>query len=436
MRNELQIQFTGLTLEPLAPWLAESGVIMLPPGVHVWLAKVAQAVDQTGECVGHGGDGCGRTESCPEASIGGPQRTLAMQQMLRSQAQGVRRAVDHVARAACEHVAPTDPVVRPSAEPRGEVLLGLPPAHVQADLRHEGWGGAHLDAVEAGHVDAAAAVECGAHIDVRLVASGVLGPTRGGGRGVGVALDLAVQGVEVGCEAGVARGDVLLVYVVACQGRAPSEEALVAPGAFQTFGDGVGGGFDARVFAGRERGGVACAGPPCADHGHARHTAHVTDDVGQLDVHVGQGLWPVLAAGGRGPKKGVARAQGGPSPTARSGRTEGAVEQPEGVEWLQPLAVGAVGCAAGPVFRVTGVDQVDLQAPRCQDWAQGDPGHPGAGPHHRLNAAGVKPVGQGMEVGRQTGKPAHGLWRAIRRHGDIRFGAAHVNPSGMEVQGR
>ena len=51
MGNELQIQFTGLSLEPVEPLLSEASFIMLHPFVHVLLAKFEHAVDQTGECV-------------------------------------------------------------------------------------------------------------------------------------------------------------------------------------------------------------------------------------------------------------------------------------------------------------------------------------------------------------------------------------------------
>ena len=82
----MQIQFTGLTLEPLEPLLAASGFIMLHPFVHVLLAKFEHAVDQTCKFVGHGGDSFWRAESCPEASIVGPQSTFAVQQILCGQA--------------------------------------------------------------------------------------------------------------------------------------------------------------------------------------------------------------------------------------------------------------------------------------------------------------------------------------------------------------
>jgi hypothetical protein len=61
--NKVESQCSGLALEPLEPLLAESGFIMLHALVDVLVATFAQAVDQTGECVGHGRDGFGRAEA-------------------------------------------------------------------------------------------------------------------------------------------------------------------------------------------------------------------------------------------------------------------------------------------------------------------------------------------------------------------------------------
>ena len=161
MRNELSIECTGLAWQPLQPLLAESGFIMFHAFVHILRAKFEHAVNQRGELVGHGGDGFGGAQAGSQASIVSPQSTVAVQQILSRQAQGVSRAVDHVAGAASEHSATADPVVRTEAKPRSEVFVALPPAQVQADRRDEGWGGEHLDAVDAGEVHAAEAVELG-----------------------------------------------------------------------------------------------------------------------------------------------------------------------------------------------------------------------------------------------------------------------------------
>ena len=152
-----------------------------------------------------------------------------------------------MAGAACEHVAAAKPVVGTQTAPGGAGFCGFPPAHIQADLGAEGVRGEPLEAVKAGQVDATETVALGGQIDVRLVASGFLGSTLGGGRGVGVDLDLAVKGVEVGFDTGVALGDLLPVDFVELQGLAPIETPRFAPVALQAVGEGVGAGVEARV---------------------------------------------------------------------------------------------------------------------------------------------------------------------------------------------
>jgi hypothetical protein len=170
----------------------------------------------------------------------------------------------------------------------------------------------------------------------------------------------------------------------------------------QTCGEGVGASVDAVICEGGEPGRVACASQERAAHGQARHAAEVTDDLGEVDVHVGEGLVPVLEAGGRGADAGIARAPGGPSHPDVIGGTASAVEPPAGVEYLEPLAVGAIGVAAGQVVGVAGVDHVDGTTSRCQDVDEGDPVHPRACHDHGIDVAGVAPVGHGMEVGRKS----------------------------------
>jgi hypothetical protein len=167
-----------------------------------------------------------------------------------------------------------------------------------------------------------------------------------------------------------------------------------------------------------------------------RHAADVTDDIGEVDVHCGASLLPVLDAGGRGADEGVALAPVGPSYPEVIGGTARAVEQPEGVEFLQPLAVSELGFAAGHVLGVAGLDQGDGTTPRFQNVEEGDPVHSRACHDHCLDVASLEPVGHGMKVGRKARKPAHGLWRAIRRHGDVGLGTAHVDPGGIEIQRR
>ena len=238
----------------------------------------------------------------------------------------------------------------------------------------------------------------------------------------------------MGLDLGIALGDFPLVTFVELEGLAQITEQLFAPVTLQTLGHGVGAGLNPVIFSGGKRGRVAFAGQERAENGQARHAADVTDDIGEWHVHCGESLLPVLDAGGRSADEGVALAHVGPSYTEVIGGTESAVEPPEGVEFWPPLAVSASGFAAGHVFGVAGVDQVDGKTPRFQNLEEGDPVDSRAFHDHGIDLASLAPVGHGMKVGRNARNPAHGLWRAIRRHGNVVLGTAHVDPGGIEMQ--
>ena len=212
----MPIQVTGLALEPRASLLAAASLIRRHPRVDVWWATCAPAGDQTGKVVGHGGDGCGRAKAGSAAPIGGAQGPLTGPQSGRSQAQGVGGAVDDRTGPTCAPGAPAHRVVGAPTTPRRAGCFGLPPAQVQADLRHEGWRGEAREAIEAGPVDAADAGPWGVPSTCGLVAPGVLGPTRGGGQRGGGDRERAVTGGEVCCPPSVARGKLLLVTGVEC----------------------------------------------------------------------------------------------------------------------------------------------------------------------------------------------------------------------------
>jgi len=63
------------------------------------------------------------------------------------------------------------------------------------------------------------------------------------------------------------------------------------------------------------------------------------------------------ACPGRSPRCGCARTHGRTEHADGIGGAEGALEQTEGVELRQPRAVGDVGCTAGHVCGVPGIDQ-------------------------------------------------------------------------------
>jgi hypothetical protein len=126
----------------------------------------------------------------------------------------------------------------------------------------------------------------------------------------------------------------------------------------------------------------------------------------------------------------------GPSDADVIEGTARAVEPSAGVECIPPRAVSDIGFAAGQVFGVEGVDQVESKTPHFQNLAEGAPVYPCTFHDHGIDVAGLEPIGQGMEVGRNASKPAHGLRRAIRGHGDVVLGTAHIDPGGIAIQRR
>jgi hypothetical protein len=59
---DLQAELGGLLSDELDLLLAVSSFVVLRPFVDVLLTILQHAIDQSGEAVGHGGDGFGSTE--------------------------------------------------------------------------------------------------------------------------------------------------------------------------------------------------------------------------------------------------------------------------------------------------------------------------------------------------------------------------------------
>ena len=83
---------------------------------------------------------------------------------------------------------------------------------------------------------------------------------------------------------------------------------------------------------------------------------------------------------------------------------EGGVEEAEGVELADPLAVGEVGLASGDVLDVGSVDQVDLEAAPFQEFEDGNPIDAGGLHRHGVHAAILEPVGESCRSGVKVAK--------------------------------
>src|SRR6202795_579049 len=95
--NELQVEGGGLFFEPEELSLAVFGFVVGHALVMVGLAELQHAVEDSGQLIGHGGDGLRRSQAGAQAAELGSQRALAADQIPGRQAQSSGGAVDHVA---------------------------------------------------------------------------------------------------------------------------------------------------------------------------------------------------------------------------------------------------------------------------------------------------------------------------------------------------
>src|SRR6266851_9095936 len=107
------------------------------------------AIDQPGEPMGHGSDGFRGPEPTAQTSVLRAEVSLASQQSGGRNPQCRGRTVDHMPRASAQHLVPADTVVWAKSQPRGEVRLGFPSAHVESHFTYERLSNHHVDAVNA-----------------------------------------------------------------------------------------------------------------------------------------------------------------------------------------------------------------------------------------------------------------------------------------------
>jgi len=109
-------------------------------------------------------------------------------------------------------------------------------------------------------------------------------------------------------------------------------------------------------------------------------------------------------------------------------------EKPVGVQLQQPLALLHVTLAPGQVLRMSGVDQIDLEPAALQDVVERQPIHPGRLQGDGRHPAVLEPIGEPMQIGRKTVKPAHGIGIPIRSDGDVVGAVADVDPRGVGME--
>jgi hypothetical protein len=302
--------------------------------------------------------------------------------------------------------------------------------HVRADLAEDDQGGAFCEACDKRQVDTGQARERGTRIEaggVGLVVAAGLG-------GQGLAGTLIVTGRARRWDRLIAWGHLLVIAGIECHGLLEGKEVLGAPGALQGLGDvllimgavGVAPLRQAlRVTRAREDG---------REESHAGHAGEVTDDLGEREVHLCQGLGPMLHMVGGVGQEPLPVTERAAQPAHVGLGPQGTREEPVGLQTLQPLASEAIGCrSAGDPLGLAGIHQEPLEAPGLQERKQRQPGDPGRCHGDGGHATVHKPVGEGVEVGGARAKTAPGLRGAPRGHRAPVLGFADVDASGMGV---
>jgi hypothetical protein len=259
-------------------------------------------------------------------------------------------------------------------QPAPAVFHAGPPVHVRTDLTEEHQGGAFFDPFDRRQVNARHAREGGASLAPGFV--GLFGAA--GLRREGAPSAFVSKGFQRRFALLIAWGDLRVLEGIQLDRLASGTQVFGAPGALARLGDVV-----LRVVAVwgaqlREVLRVALARDNGLEDGHAGHPGHRTDDLRELEMHLFEGLVPMLPmVGGVGQEhlpvteRAAQHAHVGLGP-------QGASQPAVGMPAWQPLAIEPSGCrSAGSALRLAGSDQEDLHAPSLSQFEQGNPGDTG-----------------------------------------------------------
>ena len=311
------------------------------------------------------------------------------------------------------------------------MLGGFPSTHVQAGFAYDFEDRGGVDAVDAGQIDPGHPEEIRAQIEGRGIAA-----TPALGRwGQVLSVGLLLEGRKGRFDPLVALGDLPVVEVEQIHGLLQGEEVLLPPMSLKSLGNGGLVVLAPVVPHPGQLAGIALPVYDGPDDLEAGDAGDVADDVLEFDVHLGQGLLHVLDVVGGVPDEHGALAQVGTQDADLSLGTEGSLEQSEGMELLEPLAIEHVGLASRNTLEVAGIDQPDGKAPLLEDLEQGDPVDAGGFHDHGGDVAAGQPLGQGIEIGGEGAEPSHvaPVGVASRGHGhEVAFGG-HVDAGSVEI---
>ena len=174
--------------------------------MDVCAAVLQQARDQTSQRVRGGREGFWGAESRVHPPTEGSQGTLRVVHTACGETQGDRDAMRTGAHPPRQHLAARDFVLGTQPQPAPDVFHAWPPVHVRADLAEDDQGGAFVDPLDGGQVDAGHARERGAGIEpgfVGLRVSAGLGGQR-------LASTCIAKGLQMRVDLLIALGDLLV----------------------------------------------------------------------------------------------------------------------------------------------------------------------------------------------------------------------------------
>ena len=426
--RELKAEPFSALFEVVHDALAVAFFVIVLPLVRIFASLGQQGVDQAGQLMGGRGDGLRPIEAGTQAAVIGAQGRLARTQGRGGQPQGLGRPVRGALAGPREDFAAGNLGARAQPEPGGEVLGALEAGQVGADFRHHFQCRRRIDAVDAGQIDAAHPEEVGPDIEFR----GIPGP-RAASILARVADGFRLQRGQHGFELLIALGQPSAIGIVEGHGLLQGKQMLVAPVAAQGLGNLRLARPDAHVLHLGELGAVPFARNDGAHDLLPGLADDVGNHVGQLDIHLRQGLLHVLDMARLVGKQHVPLPRHGAQGADGVLRSESAREQPEAHQLLQPLAVQHVGFAARDILDVPGIDQIDREAARFQEFEEGNPIDTGRFHGHRVNAAGDQPVGQPLQVIGETLEFPDRLVVPVRGHRHIVARRTDINPRRIRV---
>ena len=178
---------------------------------------------------------------------------------------------------------------------------------------------------------------------------------------------------------------------------------------------------------------VAFAGNDGADDRLPGRAHHVSEYLGELEVHLHQRLLHALYPAALFGEQQLTLPHYRAHHADFAGRPPGRAQQSETHELLQPLTVLHVALAAGDILHLARIDEPDCEPALLEYLVHWYPVDSGGFQRHGVDAAREQPVGHRVQVSSHRAEFAHRL--VVSRPGDCHpvAGRAHVNRGGVWI---